>query len=157
MRRQLALLLSRAQIPLEWLQPPASEDADAETELPEDIVECLSNTHLSRFFRDFGKELGVAEPKSLEDVYKSHLENTRKRVPSGLSLSLQEHVHFVNRRRLICERRFCQRKPSRHFRQRIRQCWVRKRQAHGRSRGGKQLGVQEQGSRSATYLTPCAH
>lgn len=78
MRRQLALLLSRAQIPLEWLQPSASEDADAETELPEDIVECLSNTHLSRFFREFGKEVGVAEPKSLEDVYKSHLENTRK-------------------------------------------------------------------------------
>ena len=78
MRRQLACLLSRAQIPLEWLQPPASEDADAETELPEDIVECLSNTHLSRFFREFGKELGVADAKSLEDVYKSHLENTRK-------------------------------------------------------------------------------
>ncbi|KAF8551426.1 26S proteasome regulatory complex, non-ATPase subcomplex, Rpn1 subunit [Imleria badia] len=84
MRRQLALLLSRAQIPLEWLQPPASEDADAETELPEDVVECLSNTHLSRFFRGFGKEVGVAEPKSLEDVYKSHLENTR----GGLSANV---------------------------------------------------------------------
>ncbi|KAG6379757.1 26S proteasome regulatory complex non-ATPase subcomplex Rpn1 subunit [Boletus reticuloceps] len=60
MRRQLALLLARAQIPLEWLQPPASEDADAETELPEDIVE------------------------SLEEVYKSHLENTR----GGLSANV---------------------------------------------------------------------
>lgn len=78
MRRQLALLLSRAQIPLEWLQPPASEDADAEAELPEDIVECLSNTRLSIYFKAFGKELGVSEPKSLEDVYKSHLENTRE-------------------------------------------------------------------------------
>ncbi|KAG8216544.1 armadillo-type protein [Butyriboletus roseoflavus] len=84
MRRQLALLLSRSQIPLEWLQPSASEDADAETELPEDIVGCLSNTHLSRFFREFGREVGVAEPKSLEDVYKSHLENTR----GGLSVNV---------------------------------------------------------------------
>lgn len=78
MRRQLALLLARAQIPLEWLQPPPSEDADAERELPEDIADCLSNTHLSRYFKDFGKEVGVSDPKSLEDVYKSHLENTRK-------------------------------------------------------------------------------
>lgn len=85
MRRQLALLLSRAQIPLEWLQPSATEDADAETELPDDIVESLSNTHISRFFREFGKEVGVAEPKSLEDVYKSHLENTRKYISSNLS------------------------------------------------------------------------
>lgn len=84
MRRQLAFLLARAQIPVEWLRPPASEDADAEVELPEDIMECLSNTHLSKFFKEFGKELGVAEPKSLEDVYKSHLENTR----GGLSANV---------------------------------------------------------------------
>lgn len=77
MKRQLAFLLARAQIPVEWLHPPASEDADAEMELPDDITECLSNTHLSKFFKEFGKELGVAESKSLEDVYKSHLENTR--------------------------------------------------------------------------------
>lgn len=123
MRRQLALLLSRAQIPLEWLQPPASEDADAETELPEDIVECLSNTHLSRFFREFGKEVGVAEPKSLEDVYKSHLENTRKYMSSRLDQ--QEHIRFVNRRRLVCERRLCPRKPGWYIRQRIcqRRVW----------------------------------
>ncbi|KIK97616.1 hypothetical protein PAXRUDRAFT_824776 [Paxillus rubicundulus Ve08.2h10] len=84
MRRQLAFLLARAQIPLEWLQPPASEDADAETELPEDVIECLSNTHLSRFFKEFGKEVGVAEPKSLEDVYKSHLENTRAGISANV-------------------------------------------------------------------------
>ncbi|KAG6331642.1 hypothetical protein ID866_7447 [Astraeus odoratus] len=84
MRRQLALLLSRAQIPVEWLRPPAAEDADAEEELPENIMECLSNTNLSQCFRAFGKELGVEEPKSLEDVYKSHLENTR----GGLSANV---------------------------------------------------------------------
>ncbi|GLB39111.1 putative 26S proteasome regulatory complex, non-ATPase subcomplex, Rpn1 subunit [Lyophyllum shimeji] len=83
MKRQLAFLLARAQIPLEWLRPSSDGDADADTdvdfqeELPEDLLECLSNSRLSTHFREFGKELGVAEPKSLEDVYKSHLENTR--------------------------------------------------------------------------------
>ncbi|KAH7882342.1 26S proteasome regulatory complex non-ATPase subcomplex Rpn1 subunit [Phlebopus sp. FC_14] len=84
MKRQLAFLLARAQIPVEWLQPPASEDADAEEMLPDDILECLSNTQLSRFFKEFGKEVGVADPKSLEDVYKSHLENTRAGVTANV-------------------------------------------------------------------------
>ncbi|KAH8083342.1 armadillo-type protein [Cristinia sonorae] len=73
MKRQLAFLLARAQVPKEWLDP---EDA-AEEELPEDLLDCLNNTQLSQHFKDFGKELGVADAKSLEDVYKSHLENTR--------------------------------------------------------------------------------
>ncbi|PFH48077.1 hypothetical protein AMATHDRAFT_66236 [Amanita thiersii Skay4041] len=87
MKRQLAILLARAQIPLEWLQPHTTDeegdgdgDADLEDdqeEFPEDIMECFSNVQLSHYFREFGKELGVLEPKSLEDVYKSHLENTR--------------------------------------------------------------------------------
>ena len=85
MKRQLAFLLARAQVPLEWLAVP-SEDADGDAvtelldEMPEDLRDCLSNTHLSAHFREFGKELGVSEPKSLEDVYKSHLENTREQL-----------------------------------------------------------------------------
>ncbi|TFK22375.1 26S proteasome regulatory complex, non-ATPase subcomplex, Rpn1 subunit [Coprinopsis marcescibilis] len=83
MKRQLAFLLARAQVPLEWLHAPSEGDADGDAdvdfqeELPEDLLECLSNTRLSQHFRDFGKEVGVSEAKSLEDVYKSHLENTR--------------------------------------------------------------------------------
>ncbi len=78
MKRQLAFLLARAQIPLHWLKnPEADETADFSDDLPEDLVECLSNTRLSGHFRDFGKELGVQDAKSLEDVYKSHLEHTR--------------------------------------------------------------------------------
>lgn len=78
MKRQLAFILARAQVPIEWLHPDGGDDADADfqEELPEDILECLSNTRLSTHFREFGKELGVLDPKSLEDVYKSHLENT---------------------------------------------------------------------------------
>ncbi|KAI0795452.1 armadillo-type protein [Abortiporus biennis] len=72
MKRQLAFLLARAQVPKEWVVEEGEED-----ELAEDLTECLSNTRLSSHFRDFGKELGVQDAKSLEDVYKSHLENTR--------------------------------------------------------------------------------
>ncbi|EGO03572.1 hypothetical protein SERLA73DRAFT_83636 [Serpula lacrymans var. lacrymans S7.3] len=74
MKRQLAFLLARAQVPLEWLIPAGGAD---EEEVPSDLLECLSNSRLSTHFREFGKEVGVADPKSLEDVYKSHLENTR--------------------------------------------------------------------------------
>ena len=86
MKRQLAYLLARAQIPIEWLHSHVTdEDGDVdvegeaeydEEEFPEDILECLNNVHLSQYFREFGKELGVYDPKSLEDVYKTHLENT---------------------------------------------------------------------------------
>lgn len=71
MQRQFAFLLARAGIPKEWIYPD-----DAEEEIPEDLLDCLSNARLSQHFREFGKELGVLEPKSLEDVYKSHLDNT---------------------------------------------------------------------------------
>ncbi|KAJ6571764.1 armadillo-type protein [Mycena capillaripes] len=80
MKRQLAFLLARAQTPIEWLRTPSEnpdEEIDIEDEFPEDLRECLSNTRMSGHFRDFGKELGVTDPKSLEDVYKTHLENTR--------------------------------------------------------------------------------
>lgn len=83
MKRQLAFLLARAQVPKEWV---LQEGEGEESELPEDLSDCLNNSTLSTHFRDFGKELGALEPKSLEDVYKSHLENT-----SGCHLDLYCH------------------------------------------------------------------
>lgn len=71
MKRQLAFILARAGIPKEWVFSEDSED-----EIPEDLQDALSNTKLSTHFKAFGKELGVQDAKSLEDVYKSHLENT---------------------------------------------------------------------------------
>jgi 26S proteasome regulatory subunit N1 len=58
MKRQLAFLLTRAQVPIEWLQPP-SENADGDAditfqdELPEDLLECLRNSKLSMHFKEF--------------------------------------------------------------------------------------------------------
>lgn len=63
MKRQLAYILARQQVNIE------TED--------EVLAEILNNTKLSENFKRFGKELNVTEPKSLEDIYKSHLENTR--------------------------------------------------------------------------------
>lgn len=63
MRRQLAYILARQQVNVE------TED--------EALTEILNNTKLSENFKRFGAELNVTEPKSLEDIYKSHMENTR--------------------------------------------------------------------------------
>jgi 26S proteasome regulatory subunit N1 len=67
MRRQLAYILARQQF----------HGADEEVATDEALVEILSNTKLSEHFQLFGKELNLIEPRSLEDIYKSHLENTR--------------------------------------------------------------------------------
>lgn len=82
MQRQLAFILARAQVPADWIKPQSSADGsvgtdDDEAEFPEDLQAALSNANLSTHFRAFGKELGVEAPKSLEDIYKSHLEHTR--------------------------------------------------------------------------------
>lgn len=71
MKKQLALLLGRQQVPIEWLQ----DEDDPITDYA--LLDCIYNTQLSANFVNFGKELGVSDPKSLEDIYKSHLENTR--------------------------------------------------------------------------------
>lgn len=95
MRKQLAFLLARAQIPLQWIGVPVgdgSEEPSTEygpiVELDQDTLDCLNNAHLLENFRAFGKELSVLEPKSLEDIYKSHLENTRASL-TPLSFSTQ--------------------------------------------------------------------
>ena len=79
MKRQLAYILARAQVPYHWLQLSTADDDGDETleDLPEDLQEILFNSRLSSHLKQFGKELGVQDPKSLEDVYKSHLETSR--------------------------------------------------------------------------------
>ncbi|KAI0746883.1 armadillo-type protein [Daedaleopsis nitida] len=97
MKKQLAFLLARAQVPKEWIETPAEDGMDdGDSELPEEIVDCLSNTRLSTQFKEFGKELNVLEPKSLEDVYKSHLENTRTTTSNVDSAKANLAGTFVN-------------------------------------------------------------
>jgi hypothetical protein len=130
MKRQLAFILARAQIPLEWLQPPSEGDAEiaTEEELFDDLLECLYNTKLSTHFRDFGKELGVADAKSLEDIYKSHLENTRKLLLCSIAFYAYPSPY---RTWYFCKRRFCQRKLGRNICECFRERRIWQRQIDG--------------------------
>lgn len=89
MKRQLAFMIARAGVPLEWVLDP-------DVEQPDDLMECLCNTTLSAHFRAFGKDVGALEPKSLEDIYKSHLENTRQPAAGGDSARANLAGTFVN-------------------------------------------------------------
>lgn len=90
MRKQLAYMLGRQQIPLEWVQDedsPLSEKEDGEA-----LVSAIHNGSLSANFIAFGKELSVFEPKSLEDIYKTHLDNSTGSSSSRSAASLSASV-----------------------------------------------------------------
>ncbi|KAI1303230.1 proteasome regulatory particle base subunit [Mortierella claussenii] len=63
LKKQLAFMLARQQISVE------TED--------EDLQNCINNTHLTNHFINLARELDLMEPKTPEDIYKSHLEHKR--------------------------------------------------------------------------------
>ncbi|KAG0345514.1 proteasome regulatory particle base subunit [Podila humilis] len=63
LKKQLAFMLARQQISVE------TED--------EDLQNCINNTHLTTHFLNLARELDLMEPKTPEDIYKSHLEHKR--------------------------------------------------------------------------------
>ncbi|XTI83576.1 26S proteasome non-ATPase-like protein regulatory subunit 2 [Cenococcum geophilum] len=65
-RRQMAFLIARQRI---WLD--VTEDDDLE------LQECLNNTRLPDHFKALAKELNILDPKTPDDIYKTHLESTR--------------------------------------------------------------------------------
>ena len=68
LKKQMAFLIARQQI---WLDLPT------ETEEEQAIADCLFNVKLPDHFKALGKELNILDPKSTEDIYKSHLESNR--------------------------------------------------------------------------------
>jgi 26S proteasome regulatory subunit N1 len=68
LKKQMAFLIARQQIVL---------DFNPETEEEQEITECLNNTKLPEHFKALGKELNILDPKTTEDIYKSHLESNR--------------------------------------------------------------------------------
>ncbi|CAG8552839.1 6622_t:CDS:10 [Paraglomus occultum] len=84
LQKQLAFHLARQQISL----PIEDEEIEA----------ILNNNHLSKHFIALAKELDVLEPKSPEDIYKSHLENIRPGFTSGNVDSARQNLSstFVN-------------------------------------------------------------
>jgi 26S proteasome regulatory subunit N1 len=65
-RRQMAFLIARQRI---WLD--VTEDDDPE------LQECLNNTRLPDHFKALAKELNILDPKTTDDIYKTHLESAR--------------------------------------------------------------------------------
>ena len=68
LKKQMAFLIARQQIVL---------DLPTETKEEQEIAECLNNTKLPEHFKALAKELNILDPKSTEDIYKSHLESNR--------------------------------------------------------------------------------
>ncbi|KAG5950401.1 proteasome regulatory particle base subunit [Claviceps sorghi] len=68
LKKQLAFLVARQRIVLDL--PETSVDE-------QEIAECMSNLKLSEHFKALGKELNILDPKTTEDIYKSHLESSR--------------------------------------------------------------------------------
>lgn len=67
-QKQLAFMLARQQI---YIEIPES------TPEYEDLIEIMANCHLNNHFLNLARELDIMDPKTPEDVYKSHLENSR--------------------------------------------------------------------------------
>lgn len=65
MKLQLAHLLARHQLP--YLSAGLTDDLD--------LNDVLNNTKLTTHFKAFAENLNVIEPKTREEIYKSHLEN----------------------------------------------------------------------------------
>ncbi|XP_076634499.1 regulatory particle non-ATPase 1 [Colletes latitarsis] len=88
-QKQLAFMLGRQQIFLEL--PESTPEYD-------DLVEIMSNSLLNYHFLNLARELDIMEPKTPEDVYKSHLENSRPPFGSGQVDSARQNLaaSFVN-------------------------------------------------------------
>jgi 26S proteasome regulatory subunit N1 len=69
LKKQMAFLIAKQQIVL--------PDMPQETEDDTIILECLNNNKMSEHFKALGKELNILDPKTTEDIYKSHLESNR--------------------------------------------------------------------------------
>lgn len=88
-QKQLAFMLGRQQICLEFKESTNHTD---------DLVEIMSNAHLNNYFLNLARELDIMEPKTPEDVYKSHLENSRAPFGSSQVDSARQNLaaSFVN-------------------------------------------------------------
>lgn len=67
LKKQMAFLIARQQLVL------GSTSADDQQELQD----CLNNVKLPEHFKALAEELNILDPKSTEDIYKSHLESNR--------------------------------------------------------------------------------
>ncbi|KAG7130201.1 26S proteasome regulatory subunit rpn-1 like protein [Verticillium longisporum] len=69
LKKQLGFLVARQRIMLELPDEIVRDD--------QELQDSLTNIKLSEHFKSLGKELNILEPKTTEDIYKSHLESSR--------------------------------------------------------------------------------
>lgn len=87
-QRQLAFMVARQRITLD-----IDEDTVNDLEL---LAECMGNTKLPIHFKTLAKELNILEPKTPEDIYKTHLESGRNAGPAADSAKGNLANAFVN-------------------------------------------------------------
>ncbi|CAG9809881.1 unnamed protein product [Chironomus riparius] len=88
-QKQLAFMLGRQQVLLELPEGYANF---------EDLTDIMSNSLLNAHFLNLARELDIMEPKTPEDVYKSHLDNSRAHFGSSGVDSARQNLaaSFVN-------------------------------------------------------------
>lgn len=95
-QKQLAFMLARHRIKLN-LMPDMETDDDSETEKAAELMAIMGNTKLSGFYQYLAKELDALEPKLPEDIYKSHLAETRSTLTQNIDSARQNLAStFVN-------------------------------------------------------------
>ncbi|KIW21489.1 hypothetical protein PV08_02069 [Exophiala spinifera] len=87
LKKQLAFLIARQRI---YIEVPS------ETKDEQEIAECLGNTQLPNHFKTLAKELNILEPKTPEDIYKTHLESGRGSSAAADSAKHNLASAFVN-------------------------------------------------------------
>lgn len=87
MKKQLALMCARQRI---------SFEVDTDNADQEQVASCLGNTDLPRYFKYLAQELNILDPKTPEDIYKTHLETGRNAGPAADSAKGNLANSFVN-------------------------------------------------------------
>ncbi|KIV87400.1 hypothetical protein PV11_02949 [Exophiala sideris] len=87
LKKQLGFLIARQRISL---------DVPSDTKDEQEIAECIGNTQLPSHFKTLAKELNILEPKTPEDIYKTHLESGRGSSAAADSAKHNLASAFVN-------------------------------------------------------------
>jgi len=73
-RRQLAFMLARQQVFIDFDNPVGNYENDIDDEEREVLRELMSNSRLNGNFLNLARELDILDPKTPDDIYKTHLE-----------------------------------------------------------------------------------
>lgn len=87
LKKQLAFLMARQRITI---------DVGGDSKEDQEVIECMGNTQLPTYFKTLAKDLNILEPKTPEDIYKTHLESGRGSSAAADSAKHNLASAFVN-------------------------------------------------------------